>query len=170
MFTNSVMQLLYYEPPWLIWVLFEGPAIYLTITSVVQLSWLSAFHSKCSFLPPRDQRDVFVVCCSIHIPAPSSLPSFLRLPLMEASPSSLGHKSLMCAHTQTATTTAQMSSQRLYPALDMTLHFSSSLPLTFGALNLLLALQLVSGCLFNFKVWFGFQVKLSTFQNLMVRV
>lgn len=101
MFTNSIMQLLYYEPPWLVWVLFEGPAIYLTITSVVQLSWLSAFHSKCSFLPPRDQRDVFVVCCSIHIPAPSSLPSFLRLPLMEASPSSLRHKSLTCAHTHT---------------------------------------------------------------------
>lgn len=99
MFTNSVMQLLYYEPPWLVWVLFEGPAIYLTITSVVQVSWLSAFHSKCSFLPPRDQRDVFVVCCSIHIPAPSSLPSFLGLPLLEASPSSLRHKSLMCAHT-----------------------------------------------------------------------
>lgn len=50
------------------------------------------------FLPPEIKKMFFVVCCSIHIPSPSSLPSFLY-PHCNTSPSSLRHESRAQTHT-----------------------------------------------------------------------
>lgn len=109
------------------------------------------FTVKCSFLTPRDQRDVFAVCRSIHVPAPSSLPSFL-CPRCRTSPSSLRHESL--THTHPPAATILMTSWSCYPALDITLCFRSSLALTFGALTSPLAWQLLPEPLSNFQVQF----------------
>lgn len=67
----------------------------------------------------------------------------------------------------THTSHLHMNSWSQYPALDIALAFSSPLALTCNALNSLLASQFLSGCLTNFKVWFWFWVKSSTFECLI---
>lgn len=128
------------------------------------------FSVKCSFLTPRDQRHVFVVCCSIHIPAPSSLPSFL-CPHCSTSPGSLGHESLTLAHTQ-----QQQPSRFEWTheagILLWTLPCISTAPWLslLVPLNSLLARQLVPGCLSNFKVWFWFWDRSRTFVYLIQQI
>lgn len=92
------------------------------------------FTLSALFFPPEIKEMFlwFAVLSTLPLP-PLFLPSS-GSPCWRHHPAASG-TNLSRVHAHTATTTSRMSSRSLYPALDMTSHFSSSLPLTFGALS-----------------------------------